>query len=107
MSQGASEIEALRRRLEVVETELKLVLEGNGGQEEPTEGGGEQKRDGSALTVQSGRRSGRKSHRGVELILIKLCRFLSVSESGTHAFFLLMSFLTLFDSLVQRAASQA
>lgn len=85
MTQGATETEDLRRRLEVAETELKLVLEASRGQKEvekltagscgskegrsaPTSGAG-------AGTVQS-LRSGRKSRRGDDIIL---CVFLKIS----------------------------
>lgn len=84
MTQGAAETEDLKRRLEVAETELKLVLEGSRGQEEvekltagscrlegrsaPTGGAG-------GGTVES-QRSARKSRRGDEFIL---CVFLEMS----------------------------
>lgn len=84
MTQGAVETEDLRRRLEVAEMELKLVLEGSRGQKEvekltvgscrlegrsaPTSGAG-------GGTVES-QRSGRKSRRGDEFIL---CVFLEMS----------------------------
>lgn len=81
MTQGVAEIEDLRRRLEVAETELKLVLEGSGGQkeaEELTEGGSgakERRRTpangAEGETVQS-QRSGRKSRRGDEFIFLTL-----------------------------------
>ena len=71
MTQGAAETEDLRRRLEVAETELKLLLEGGGGQdeaEELTEGSsgpkeGRRTNGAEGETVQSPR-SGRKSRRG-------------------------------------------
>lgn len=76
MSQGVAEIEDLRKRLEVAEAELKLVLEGSRGQneaEELAEGGSRQKEGRRAPTngaegetVQTGHRSGRKSRRGDE-----------------------------------------
>lgn len=75
MSQGVAEIEDLRRRLDVAETELKLVLEGSGGQqeaEELTEGGSGQKEGPDGESVQTNQRSGRKSRRGDEFIL-SLC----------------------------------
>lgn len=67
-----AQIDDLTRRLEVAETELKLVLEGSGGQkevEELTEGGSGQMgerlpRSSRAETGQSGQRPGRKSLRG-------------------------------------------
>ena len=71
-----AEIEDLRRRLEVAETELKLVLEGSGGQkeaEELTEGSSGQKEGNGTPangaegeTVPTSQRSGRKSRRGDE-----------------------------------------
>lgn len=77
MTQGAAETEDLRRRLEVAETELKLVLEGSGGQKEAeklTEGSCRSKegRRSEGETVQS-QRSGRKSRRGDEFILSLCC----------------------------------
>ncbi|TNN66100.1 Zinc finger protein 782 [Liparis tanakae] len=79
VTQGVAEIEELRRRLEVAQTELKVVLEGSGGQElaeeltnELTEqSGGEKECEGAPAhgrgageTVRS-QRSGRKSRRAV------------------------------------------
>lgn len=69
-----AETEDLRRRLEVAETELKLVLEGSRKEvEELTEGGGGPKEAKTAPTsgaegetVPTNQRSGRKSRRGDE-----------------------------------------
>lgn len=74
MTQGAAEIEDLKRRLEVAETELKLALEGSGGQkdaEELTEGGSGQKEGRVDVeVVQLEQRSGRKSRRSEEFFLL-------------------------------------
>lgn len=72
VSQGVAEIEDLRRRLEVAEMELKLVLEGSRGQQEAqelTEGGGRHEEGADGTTVQTHQRLGRKSHRGNEFIV--------------------------------------
>lgn len=81
VTHGAAEIEALRRKLEVVEMELKLVLEGSGDQEEeeaPTEGGAERIEERSnqsgraeGESVQSGQHSGRKRRRGEAFVFWK------------------------------------
>lgn len=75
MSQGVAEIEDLRRRLEVAEMELKLVLEGSRVQKE-VEISTEESSVEKALTngadedaVQNSHRSGRKSHRGLVFFL--------------------------------------
>lgn len=78
-----AEIEDLRKRLEVAETDLKLVLSGRGGQKEAedlTQGGGGQTEDRRAPvngaeedSVQISHRSGRKSFRGDEFACA-LCR---------------------------------
>ncbi|CAI5692744.1 unnamed protein product [Oreochromis niloticus] len=69
VTQGVAEIEDLKRRLEVAETELKLALEGSRGQkdvEELTEGGSGQKEGRVDVeVVQLEQRSGRKSRRNV------------------------------------------
>lgn len=74
VTRGVAEIEDLRRRLEVAETELKLVLEGSGGQkevEELTEGSSGEKEDSGAPTngaegeTVHSQRSGRKCRRVV------------------------------------------
>lgn len=69
-----AEIEALRKRLEVAETELKLVLSGRDSQteaEDLTQGSSGQDEDRRAAingteeeSVQISHRSGRKSYRG-------------------------------------------
>lgn len=72
MSQGVEEITDLRRRLEVAEMELKVLLEGSRGQkevEELTEGDGRHKEGGEGTTVQTHQRPGRKSHRGDEFFV--------------------------------------
>lgn len=79
-----AEIEDLRRRLEVAETKLRLVLQGSGGQTEEEEqtddGSGEKESAGASANhaggerVQTSKRSGRKSHRGGEFILSR-CGF--------------------------------
>lgn len=76
VTQGAAEAEDLRRRLEVVETELKMMLEGSGGQkgkERPMEGSCqlEEGRVSEGNTVQS-QHSGRKKCRGEGLIMFIL-----------------------------------
>lgn len=73
MTQGAAETEELRKRLEVAEAELKLLLEGSGGQTEVerlTEGSCRSKEDrrSEVETVHS-KRVGRKSLKGGEFIL--------------------------------------
>lgn len=67
-----AEIEDLRRRLEVAEMELKLVLDGSRSQKEAedlTEGGSRQKEGADGTTVQTSQRPGRKSHRGDEFTM--------------------------------------
>lgn len=86
MTQGVAETEDLKRRLEVAETELKLVLEGSGGQKEaeelmegssrPKEGGRAPTNGEEGETVQS-QRSGRK-RRGDESIFFNGLRQVDV-----------------------------
>lgn len=76
VTQGAAEAEDLRRRLEVAETELKLMLEDSGGQkdkERPMEGSSQLEEGGvsEGETVQ-GQHSGRKKCRGEQLIMFIL-----------------------------------
>lgn len=63
VSQGVAEMDELRKRLEVAETELKLVLEGSRGRqeaEELTEGGAD------GQSTRTHQRLGRKNRRGDE-----------------------------------------
>lgn len=76
VTQGAAEVEDLRKRLEVAETELKLMLEGSGGQsgkEKPMEGSCqlEEGRVSEGETIKS-QHSGRKKCRGKQLIMFIL-----------------------------------
>ena len=87
-----TEIEDLRRRLEVAETELKLVLEGSRGQKEVEEpaGGATRQREGrraptngaEAETVQISQHSGRKSRRGEGFVLLMF--FFSTKHRGEN-----------------------
>lgn len=66
VSQGAAEAAELKRKLEVVEMELKLVLEGNGGRGEAAERAERRSTPNGGGIGEGVQRSGRKSRRGEE-----------------------------------------